>query len=354
MATFHNQPSEVMDERLAKALRRHRGSSRDIMASFQERMIKVENIIAEVLGEVMDASKSVKGLTSEEEFKDEFQQQFYLECAEDEARAKLRHLKHKGDLLEYVMMFSDLMLQIPSMNDKEAFFQFTDGLKLWAEQELQHGEVLRASQSVLVDMGASNLFIFREGAEKLGLHIAEGYEPKMACKTRYGSNEYLVMPFGPTNTPATFGTLMNKVLQPFIENFVVVYLGDIVVYSRSLAEHVEHLQLVFQALRENKLRVTRGVRVKEAQRGGAMVHCPRNVNDHDSALHSDVAILSHWLQVREADEEKYYCKPRREYLIHWKGLPETEASWESAEDLWQFTEEIEAFHAEDTKRVSQD
>ncbi|KAK5811041.1 hypothetical protein PVK06_026360 [Gossypium arboreum] len=83
--------------------------------------------------------------------------------------------------------------------------------------------------------------------------IAEGDEPKTAYVTRYGSYEFLVMPFGLTNAPATFCTLMNKVLQPFLDRFVVVYLNDIVVYSKSLDEHVEHLREVFQTLRENEL-----------------------------------------------------------------------------------------------------
>ena len=81
------------------------------------------------------------------------------------------------------------------------------------------------------------------------MRIAKGDEQKRACVTRYGSYEFLVMPFGLTNAPATFCTLMNKVLQPFLDRFVVVYLDDIVIYSRSLEEHVEHLRQVFQVLR---------------------------------------------------------------------------------------------------------
>ncbi|XP_039018028.1 uncharacterized protein LOC120149241 [Hibiscus syriacus] len=87
------------------------------------------------------------------------------------------------------------------------------------------------------------------------VRIAEGDEPKTACVTRYGSYEFLVIPFGLTNAPATFYTLMNKVLQPFLDRFVVVYLDDIVVYSKTLEEHIEHLRRVFQVLRENELYV---------------------------------------------------------------------------------------------------
>ena len=89
------------------------------------------------------------------------------------------------------------------------------------------------------------------------VRIAEGDEPKTACVTRYGLFEFKVMPFGLTNAPATFCTLMNKVLQPFLDKFVVVYLDDIVVYSQGLAEHLEHLRQVFQALLDNELYVKR-------------------------------------------------------------------------------------------------
>ncbi|KAL0443876.1 UNVERIFIED_CONTAM: Retrovirus-related Pol polyprotein from transposon.6 [Sesamum latifolium] len=61
------------------------------------------------------------------------------------------------------------------------------------------------------------------------------------------------MPFGLTNAPAIFSTLINQVLHGFLDGFVVVYLNDIVIYSRTLAEHVEHLRQVLARLREYEL-----------------------------------------------------------------------------------------------------
>ena len=87
------------------------------------------------------------------------------------------------------------------------------------------------------------------------VRIAEGDEPKTTCVTRYGSYEFLVMPFGLTNAPATFCTLMNKIFHPFLDKFVVVYLDDIVIYSNTLEEHVDHLRQVFRLLRQNELYV---------------------------------------------------------------------------------------------------
>src|SRR4030095_5376865 len=69
---------------------------------------------------------------------------------------------------------------------------------------------------------------------------------KTAFNTRYGKYEFLVMPFGLTNAPATFQTLMNSILRPYIDKFVLVY-------SNSEEEHLEHLRLMFEALRKHQL-----------------------------------------------------------------------------------------------------
>ncbi|RVW60334.1 Transposon Tf2-2 polyprotein [Vitis vinifera] len=87
------------------------------------------------------------------------------------------------------------------------------------------------------------------------VRIAARDEGKTTCVTRYGSYEFLVMPFGLTNAPATFCNLMNDVLFDYLDAFVVVYLDDIVVYSKTITEHEKHLRLVFQRLKENRLYV---------------------------------------------------------------------------------------------------
>ncbi len=85
------------------------------------------------------------------------------------------------------------------------------------------------------------------------IRITKGDEEKTACHTRYGSYEFLVMPFGLINAPATFCTFMNDIFREWLDDFVVVYIDDILVYSNSMEEHVEHLRKVFQRLKENKL-----------------------------------------------------------------------------------------------------
>lgn len=77
--------------------------------------------------------------------------------------------------------------------------------------------------------------------------------PKTAFNTRYGQHESLVMPFGLTNAPAAFQTLMNQILRPWLDNFVLVYLDDILIYSQNMEEHIIHVKKVLNALRENEL-----------------------------------------------------------------------------------------------------
>ena len=77
--------------------------------------------------------------------------------------------------------------------------------------------------------------------------------PKTAFTTRYGLYEYTVMSFGLTNAPAYFMYLMNKIFMEYLDKFVVVFIDDILIYSKSEEEHEEHLRLVLQKLREQQL-----------------------------------------------------------------------------------------------------
>ncbi len=85
------------------------------------------------------------------------------------------------------------------------------------------------------------------------IRIREGDEYKTAFRTKYGHYEYLVMPFGLTNAPATFQSFINYVLRPFLEKFVILYLDDILIFSKGEQEHHKHVEMVLKKLLENNL-----------------------------------------------------------------------------------------------------
>ena len=85
------------------------------------------------------------------------------------------------------------------------------------------------------------------------LRVREADIPKTAFRKRYGHFKFTVMPFRLTNAPATFMDLMHRVFKPYLDQFVVVFVDDILIYSKSVEEHEDYLRVILQILRDHQL-----------------------------------------------------------------------------------------------------
>ena len=85
------------------------------------------------------------------------------------------------------------------------------------------------------------------------LRVRETDIPKTTFRMRYGNFEFTVMPFGLTNAPAAFMDLMHRVFQPYLDQFIVVFVDDILIYSQSEEEHENHLRVDLRLLRDHQL-----------------------------------------------------------------------------------------------------
>nr|GEU29824.1 putative reverse transcriptase domain-containing protein [Tanacetum cinerariifolium] len=145
------------------------------------------------------------------------------------------------------------------------------------------------------------------GYHQLGVH--EDDIPKTTFRTRYGHFDFTIMPFGLTNAPAVFMDLMNRVCRPYLDKFVIVFINDILIYSKTQEEHVEYLRIVLKFLKKEKLYAKFSKRkfwLREVQLLGHVINELFSDYDCEIRYHPGKANV-----VADALSKKERVKPRR-------------------------------------------
>ncbi|GJY02084.1 putative reverse transcriptase domain-containing protein [Tanacetum coccineum] len=128
-------------------------------------------------------------------------------------------------------------------------------IEVSSDQVLRLGELLSYLSKRKMDLlgcsSVSSKIDLRSGYHQL--RVRDEDIPKTAFRIRYRHYEFQVMPFGLTNTPAVFMDLMSRVCKPYLDKFVIVFIDDILIYSRNKEEHANHLRTILKFLKKEKL-----------------------------------------------------------------------------------------------------
>jgi len=138
------------------------------------------------------------------------------------------------------------------------------------------------------------------------IRMRKGDEHKTAFRTRYGQYDYMVMPFGLVNAPATLQTMMNKILREFLDHGVVVYLDDILIYSENVKDHLTLVQQVLDRLEQHDLAVSLNKLVfhqEEVEFLGYIVK-----SSGVTISHRKVKTVQNWAHPRSVKEVQIYIR----------------------------------------------
>ena len=177
---------------------------------------------------------------------------YRMSAAENEILHKeLQELLQQGAIIPSTSPFAAPVLFVKK---KDGSLRLCVDYRLLNQQTIRNKFPLPAIDDLLDSLGGAQWFSkldLMSGYHQIRIEPQD--EHKTAFSTRWGHYQFRVMPFGLTNAPATFQSFMNHILAPFLNKFVVVYLDDILIFSRTKEEHFEHVRAVLDVLKSHKL-----------------------------------------------------------------------------------------------------
>ncbi|GBG62620.1 hypothetical protein CBR_g31256 [Chara braunii] len=171
----------------------------------------------------------------------------------DELRPQLKELKEKGWIRPSTSPYSAPVLFVPKKGGTLRMCIDYRGLNAIT---VKNAEPLPRIDDLLDRVQGCRCFTkidLKSGYHQIAIKPEDQH--KTAFQTRYGMYEFVVMPFGLCNAPGTFQHAMNRIFHDFLDKFIVVYLDDILIFSRTVEEHAEHLKIVLDLLRQHQYKV---------------------------------------------------------------------------------------------------
>jgi hypothetical protein len=175
----------------------------------------------------------------------------YPYLLKDEIETQCQEMLKQGIIQPSTAAFSSLVLLVRKRDDS---WHFCVDYRTLIMKTIRDKFPIPVVEDLLDELKGVSFFSkldLRSGYHQVRMHPDDVH--KTAFRTHHDHFEFLVIPFGLTNAPPTFQALMNSVLQPFLRHCVLVFFDNILIYSRSWSEHLQHIRAVFSILREHGL-----------------------------------------------------------------------------------------------------